>query len=77
MNQTMIPDFVMFVEPLSSIIFELFFVEVKRKGNKSNGNSESDLVKLRKEMQIALNKLIFQGVKNPQVVGIHVEGIYI
>ncbi|KAG1527497.1 hypothetical protein G6F47_012291 [Rhizopus delemar] len=68
MNQTVLPDFVMFVEPLSAIMFELLFVEVKRRGNKSNGNSESDLVKLGKEMQIALNKLMFQGVVDPEVV---------
>lgn len=77
MNQTMLPDFVIFVEPLSAIMFELLFVEVKRRGNKSNGNSESDLVKLGKEMQIALNKLMFQGVVDPEVVGILVEGKYI
>lgn len=73
-NQTMIPDFVLFVEPLSLMNFELFFVEVKTRGKTSNSNSESDLIKLGKEMQIAINKLVFQRVKNPQVVGILIQG---
>lgn len=45
--------------------FELMFVEVKRKGSYSNGHHESEVVKIGKEMQVAINKLIFQKVENP------------
>ena len=51
-----------------------FFVEVKRKGDFANGHLESDTVKLGKEMQIAINKLILRKVKCPEVVGLLVEG---
>lgn len=54
----MIPDYVLFSEPYSSITFDLCFVEVKRKGKHYKGNYDSDLVKLGKEMQIGINKLI-------------------
>ncbi|KAF7720915.1 hypothetical protein EC973_005775 [Apophysomyces ossiformis] len=74
LNQTMIPDFVLYVDPISTVSFELFFVEVKRKGNYSNGHLESDLVKLGKEMQIAVNKLVLQKVASPEVVGLLIEG---
>ncbi|CAO3629978.1 unnamed protein product [Mucor hiemalis] len=73
-NQTMIPDFTLFMDPLSTMNFELFFVEVKRPGNTSNGTLESDLTKLGKEMQIALNKLVLQKVDKPVVVGLLIEG---
>jgi hypothetical protein len=54
------------------------FVEVKRKGNHYKGNYVSDLVKLGKEMQIGINKLILQRVANPEVVGLLIkEGEYI
>lgn len=42
----MMPDYVLFVEPYSSITFKLCFVEFKRKGDHYKGNYESDLVKL-------------------------------
>lgn len=53
------------------------FVEVKRKGSNSNGHHESEVVKIGKEMQVAINKLIFQKVENPEVVGLLVEGKFI
>jgi hypothetical protein len=68
------PDFVLYTSPSSITNYELFFVEVKRKGNFANGTGESDLVKLGKEMQIALNKLVLKKIKNPEVVGMVVEG---
>lgn len=64
----MIPDYVFFAEPYSEITFELCFVEVKRKENHYKRGYESDLVKLGKEMQIGINKLILQKVANPEVV---------
>ncbi|KAI7904958.1 uncharacterized protein BX663DRAFT_501159 [Cokeromyces recurvatus] len=73
-NQTMISDFTLFVDPLSTMNFELFFVEVKRPGNTSNGTLENDLTKLGKEMQIALSKLVLQKVDNPVVVGLLIKG---
>jgi hypothetical protein len=33
-------------------------MEVKRKGNHSNNTLENDMIKLSKEMHIALNKLV-------------------
>ncbi|EIE76307.1 hypothetical protein RO3G_01011 [Rhizopus delemar RA 99-880] len=59
--------------PSSAINYELFFVEVKRKGNYANGTGESDTVKLGKEMKIALDNLMIKKVKNPEIVGIVVE----
>ncbi|KAG1460270.1 hypothetical protein G6F56_005988 [Rhizopus delemar] len=53
--------------------YELFFVEVKRKGNYQNNHLEDDLVKLGKEMHTALNKLVKKKVRNPEVVGLLVE----
>ncbi|KAG0784873.1 hypothetical protein G6F16_008545 [Rhizopus arrhizus] len=44
------------------------------KGDFANGHLESDTVKLGKEMQIAINKLILRKVKCPEVVGLLVEG---
>jgi hypothetical protein len=65
-----IPDLVLFVDPITGNNLELCFVEVKRLGNRSNGHNEEDLVKLGKEMQLALNKLVFHRVKSPEVVGV-------
>lgn len=72
--QIMIPDLVLFVEPHSATNYELFFVEVKRKGNYQNDYLENDLIKIGKEMHTALNKLVKKKVKNPEVVGLLVEG---
>lgn len=47
-EQFMIPDLVLFIEPHSAINYELFFVEVKRKGNHQNNHLEDDLAKLGK-----------------------------
>ncbi|KAI7866402.1 hypothetical protein BDF14DRAFT_1921279 [Spinellus fusiger] len=47
-GQVLIPDFVLYLDNLSSVNFEFFFVEVKRKGNYHNNNLEDDLAKLRK-----------------------------
>jgi hypothetical protein len=49
-------------------------VEVKRKGNYHNNNLGDDIVKLGKEMQIALNKLVKRRVRNPEIVGILING---
>lgn len=73
-KQMMKPDFALYLSPSSAINYELFFVEVKRKGNYANGTGESDTVKLGKEMKIALDKLMIKKVKNPEIVGIVVEG---
>ncbi|KAI9339737.1 hypothetical protein BD770DRAFT_422365 [Pilaira anomala] len=66
----MIPDLALFIEPNSGPQYELFFVEVKRKGNYQNNHLEDDLVKLGKEMHTALNKLVKKKVINPEVVGL-------
>lgn len=73
-GQLMIPDFVVYVDPISTIKFELFIIEVKKHGNYGNGNLEKDLIKLGKEMQLALDKLVLYKVENPEVVGLLVEG---
>lgn len=73
-GQIMIPDLALFIEPNSGTKYELFFVEVKRKGNYQNNHLEDDLVKLGKEMHTALNKLVKKKVRNPEVVGLLVEG---
>lgn len=70
----MIPDLAPFVEVNSTTNYELFFVEVKRKGKYQNNNLENDLVKLGKEMHTALNKLVKKRVRNPEVVGLLIEG---
>lgn len=72
-NQIMMPDFVIFVEPRSSMTFELCFVEVKRKGNHYKGTKETDLVKIGKQLKISLDKLMMQKVSNPEVVGIIIK----
>lgn len=73
----MIPNLTLFVEPLSNTSFELCFFEVKRPGNTTNGHLENDLVKLEKEMQAALTKLVLQRVESPEVVGVLVEGNFL
>ena len=47
---------------------------MKKQGNCSNGGLEKDLVKLGKEMQLALNKFVAYKVENPVVTGLLVEG---
>jgi hypothetical protein len=70
----MIPDFVLYVDPISAVTFELLFVEVKRKENFQNNYLENDVVKLGKEMHTALNKLALKKVKSLKIVSILVEG---
>ncbi|KAG1457945.1 hypothetical protein G6F56_006504 [Rhizopus delemar] len=74
-EQVMIPDFALYLDPLTVASFELFVIEVKKPGNFSNGHLELDLVNLSKEMQLALDKLIEKKVKNPEVVALLVEGV--
>ncbi|KAG2226918.1 hypothetical protein INT45_010197 [Circinella minor] len=50
------------------------FLEVKKQGKQAN-IYESDLVKLGKEMKIGVEKLVNEGVEEPEVVGIVVEGV--
>lgn len=57
-GQIMMPDFVLFIELSSAINYEVFFTEVKRKGNHSNNTLKNDMIKLSKEIHIALNKLV-------------------
>lgn len=73
-GQVMIPDFALYLDPLSVVNFELFVVEVKKPENFSNGHLETDLVKLGKEMQVALHKLIEKKVESPEVVALLIEG---
>lgn len=75
-SKIMISDLAIFVDPISTTTFELFVMEVKKHGNLSNGNMEKDLVKLGKEMNLALDKLIQHKVKNPEV-GLLVGGEFI
>lgn len=46
----MIPNFTMYLDPLTATNFELFFVEIKKPGDVSNGHLETDFVKIGKEM---------------------------
>ncbi|KAI7853845.1 hypothetical protein BDC45DRAFT_585988 [Circinella umbellata] len=71
---TLIPDFVIYTEPYSSKNFEFMFLEVKKQGKQANMYA-SDLVKLSKEMKIGVEKLVKEGVEEPEEVGIVVEGI--
>ena len=50
------------------------FLEVKKQGKQANMYA-SDLVKLGKEMKIGVEKLVKEGVEEPEEVGIVVEGI--
>ncbi|RCH86879.1 hypothetical protein CU097_008561 [Rhizopus azygosporus] len=72
-RQAMIPDFTLYSDPLTVTNFELFVVEVKKSGSFSNGHLETDIVKLGKEMQLALDKFIEKKVKSPKVVALLVE----
>ncbi|KAI9364655.1 hypothetical protein BD770DRAFT_151365 [Pilaira anomala] len=76
-GKVMIPDLALYVVSLSTMNFELFVVEVKKQGNYINGNLEKDLIKLGKEMKLALDKLLQYKVKNPEVPRLLVEGIKI
>lgn len=76
-GKLMIPDFVAYVDPMSTINFELFVIEVKKHGNYGNENLEKNLIKLGKEMQLALDKLVLYKVENLEVVGLLVEGEFI
>lgn len=72
-NHLIIPGFVLFVEPYSSNPFELCFVEVKRKDSHAKGNNVIDLIKLGKETQIDIYKLILQRVVNLETVGLFIK----
>jgi hypothetical protein len=76
-GQMMIPDLVIYIIPLSSINFELFVLEVKKHGNFSNGTFENDMVKLGKEMKLALDKMIMYKVNNPEMIGVLVRGRFL
>ncbi|KAI9476089.1 MAG: hypothetical protein EXX96DRAFT_287681 [Benjaminiella poitrasii] len=73
-GQLMIPDFTLYLDPLTVTNFELFVVEVKNPGNISDGHLETDFVKLGKKMQLTLDKLLEKKVKNPEIVALLVEG---
>lgn len=75
-SKIMIPDLAIFVDPISTTTFELFVMEVKKHGNLSNGNMEKDLVKLGKEMKLALDKLIQHKVKNPKLACLWEVNLY-
>ncbi|ORE04981.1 hypothetical protein BCV72DRAFT_179381, partial [Rhizopus microsporus var. microsporus] len=51
------PTFVLYVDPLSTINFELLVTEVKKHGNCSNGSFEKDIIELGKEIKLAIDKL--------------------
>jgi hypothetical protein len=73
-SQLMIPDLALYVDAVSTINFDLLVLEVKKQGNYSNGYLEKDLIKLGKEMKVALDKLIKYNVENPEVARLHIEG---
>ncbi|CAO3660894.1 unnamed protein product [Rhizopus stolonifer] len=70
----MVPDFTLYLDPLTLTKFDMFVIEVKKPGKISNGHLETDLVKLGKEMKLALDKLIEKKVKNPEIIALLVEG---
>ncbi|GAA5800827.1 hypothetical protein HPULCUR_006266 [Helicostylum pulchrum] len=74
-GQMMIPDLALYIDPLSVINFELFIVEVKKHGNFSNGTLENDMIKLGKEMKLAVDKLITHKVDSPEIIGLLIRGL--
>ncbi|ORE17686.1 hypothetical protein BCV71DRAFT_181018, partial [Rhizopus microsporus] len=58
------PNLILFVGSFTTTNLELCSVEVKRPGDHLNGHHKSDLVKLGKEMQLVLSKLVFQRVNS-------------
>ncbi|KAI9257971.1 hypothetical protein BDA99DRAFT_420922, partial [Phascolomyces articulosus] len=70
----LIPDFVIYTEPYSNKNFEFMFLEVKKKGKQTNVY-ESYIIKLGKELEIAVDKLVNEEVDSPEVAGILVEGL--
>lgn len=61
-DKMMIPDFMLFAKLPSAIKYKVFFVEVKRKGNYNNNCLQNDVIKLEKEVHLALNKLVHKKV---------------
>ncbi|KAI8090102.1 uncharacterized protein B0P05DRAFT_529336 [Gilbertella persicaria] len=51
-----------------------FVVIAEFKSTEQNSYVESDMVKLTKQMKIALSELIINGVRKPKVCGIHCKG---
>lgn len=73
-GQLIIPDLVLYITPLSNINFELFVVEVKKHGNFSNGSFENDMIKLGKDMKLALDKMVAYKVDSPEVISLLIRG---
>ncbi|CAO3610145.1 unnamed protein product [Mucor hiemalis] len=67
------PDFLLFVNH-SKERYNLLISEVKPPSNANGNATESDMVKLGKQMAWMLNMLIRQGVSHPVVGGILLEG---
>lgn len=57
-GQLMIPDLILYINPLYITNFELLVVEVKKHGNFSNGSFENDMIKLGKKRKLALDKMV-------------------
>ncbi|RCH88876.1 hypothetical protein CU097_002686, partial [Rhizopus azygosporus] len=74
-GQMRLPRQTLVFGPSSVVNFKLFIVEVKKPGNFSNSRLETDLVKLGKEMQVVLDKLIKKKVESPEVVALLIGGI--
>ncbi|KAI8093959.1 hypothetical protein BDF21DRAFT_331253 [Thamnidium elegans] len=74
-GQLIIPDLALYITPLSIINFELFIVEVRKHGNFSNGSFENDMIKIGKEMKLALDKMVAYKMDSPEVIGLLIRGL--
>ncbi|KAL1935194.1 hypothetical protein VTP01DRAFT_4334 [Rhizomucor pusillus] len=69
-QQRTFPDYVIYLNALANHNYESF-MEVK--WPEQMNKEEDDTVKLRKQMQFALNKLVDAGVEDPLIVGLTIE----
>ncbi|KAG0183702.1 hypothetical protein DFQ28_001216, partial [Apophysomyces sp. BC1034] len=72
-RDTLQPDYVAYIDPISTMNFELLTMEVKRSDKQTN-KFEPDLVRLGKQLQTMLDKLIYAKVKEPVVAGLLIVG---
>lgn len=71
-QQRTFPDYVIYLNALANHNYESF-MEVK--WPEQMNKEEDDTVKLRKQMQFALNKFVDAGVEDPLIVGLTVEAL--
>ena len=69
------PDFALSTKTRKQDVF-LFFVEVKRDKADSKYQTESDFVKLMKQMQYSIDQQLRMGVETSKSFGLLCEGMY-